>query len=154
MKNIFKLLFVVLTMTLSLSSCRDNAEIPDHGPIVHPQEDVQGTYTGEWTKTEAGSTNVETGSGSLVFAPSDINYVTNVTVSCPDLDLNLSSVANIAPGGEGYFFSNTVKTNGFGAEFSGSVKKSDNTVWLAFKKTVKVGIKSRTYTYTFNGKKQ
>lgn len=154
MKNIFKALFVAIAMTFSLSSCRDNAEIPDHGPVVHPQVDVQGTYNGDWTKSELGTENVETGIGSLVFTPSEENYVTNIQATCATLAIDQTSAANISPGGEGYFFSNTLAENGFGAVFRGSVKKSDNTVWLSYKKTIKQGIKSRTYIFTFNGTKQ
>lgn len=154
MKNIFKILFVATALTFSLTSCRDNAGIPDHGPVVHPQEDVKGTYNGDWTRSEVGTTDEIGGSGYLVFTPGDVNYVTSIAANCTDLEIDMESVANITPGGEGYFFNNTQATNGFGAVFSGSINKSDNTVWLSFKKTVKVGIKARTYIYTFNGKKQ
>lgn len=163
MKNILTVLFVALAMSFSLSSCRDNAEIPDHGPVTHPQEEVQGTYNGEWTRSEVGVDEIISDHGTLVFSPSEYNYVTSITatsvsldldVSTKDVDLSMTTLANITPGAEGYIFSNTQAVNGFGTVFSGSVKKSDNTVWLSFKKSVKSGIKTRTYTYTFNGTKQ
>ena len=163
MKNILTILFVAFAISFSLSSCRDNAGIPDHGPVTHPQEDVQGTYKGEWTRSEVGSDVILSDAGSLVFSPSEYNYVTSITASSESLDLDVSStvvdltitsLANITPGAEGYIFNNTETVNGFGAAFSGSIKKSDNTVWLSFKKSVKSGIKTRTYTYTFNGTKQ
>lgn len=153
MKNILKIFFVALAMTFSLSSCRDDAGIPDHGPVTHPQENVQGTYNGEWTRSEIGSDELISGVGSLVFTPGEYNYVTSITAKCAELEIDMTSVANVTPGGEGYFFTNTQAVNGFGAVFSGSIKKSDNTVWLSFKKTVKIGIKSRTYIYTFIGSK-
>ena len=65
----------------------------------------------------------------------------------------MSAVANIAPGGPGYMFSNVNKDgNGFGTEFSGRINKGDMSIYLTYKKTVKISaIKSATYTYTFNG---
>ena len=145
---------MALVMACTLSACRDNAEIPDHGPVVHPQEDAKGLYVGDWTIEEAGSPDVRILPGTMELTPSEYNNVTNVTVKCEEEKIDLTSGANITPGGEGYFIANGVKTNGFGAEFSGAVNKSDWSAWIRFKKTVKVGIKSRTYTYTFNGKRQ
>ena len=151
MKNIIKGLFLAATMIFSLSSCRDDAEIPDRGAVAHPQEDVKGTYTGTWTRQEFGTENVSTAAGTAEFAPTDANYVTDITIKCDEMSIDLTSVANITPGGEGYFFHNTVATNGFGAIFQGKINKSDMSVWISFKKTVREGRKTYTYIYDFNG---
>lgn len=151
MKNIVKGLILAATLVFSLSSCREDAEIPDRGSIAHPQDDVQGTYTGTWTRQEYGTDNVSTANGTAVFTPSDSNYVTDITISCAEMSIDFTSVANITPGGEGYMFHNPVATNGFGAIFQGTIKKSDMSVWLSFKKTVREGRKTYTYIYDFNG---
>ncbi|MDE6342346.1 MAG: hypothetical protein K2K93_08515 [Muribaculaceae bacterium] len=157
MKNIIKTLFMAVVMACTLTACRDNAEIPDHGPVVHPQEDAKGLYVGEWTIEEVGSPDVKTEPGTMELTPSEYNYVTIVNVKCEAQNIDLTSAANITPGGEGYLISNGSASNGFGekdAQFSGAVNKSNWSGWIRFKKNVKVGIKNRTYFYTFNGKRQ
>lgn len=145
---------MVVVMACTLPACRDNAEIPDHGPVVHPQEEAKGLYVGEWTKVEQGVENVETAPGTMELTPSEYNYVTNVAVKCEEFKLDLTSTANITPGGLGYQINNGVKTNGFGVEFAGGVNKSDMSGWIQFKQTVKVGLKNKVYIYSFNGKRQ
>lgn len=154
MKNIFKILLPVIAMVFSLSSCDGDAEIPDRGPVAHPQEETKGTYVGEWSRQEFGQDEIQYAQGSAVFAPGDANYITTITASCPDFAIDLTSNANITVGGEGYMFHNPVATNGFGAIFQGTIKKSDMSVWLSFKKTVKDGRKTKTYIYGFNGVRQ
>lgn len=153
MKKIFKCLFLAAAMTLSLASCGDEAEIPSTGPVAHPQEETVGTYTGTWSRQELGQETIVTAPGSAVFSSTEANYVTNIVIKCDELSIDLESVANISVGGPGYMFHNTLATNGFGAIFSGTVSKAGE-VTLSFKKTVKEGRKSYTYTYTFNGSKQ
>lgn len=156
MKNIFKILLPAVAMIFSLSSCDGDAEIPDRGPVAHPQEETKGIYTGEWTRSyeENLETISATSAGTAEFIPGDANYVTSIAISCAEFDIDLQSNANISLGGEGYMFHNTVNTNGFGAVFQGTIRKSDMSVWLTYKKTVKEGRKSVTYTYVFNGKRQ
>ena len=159
MKNIIKAIFVAVAMTFSLSSCRDNASEPDHGPVTHPQEETKGTYVGEWSKTENGA-EVGTSEGKLELSPSDANYVTNLTASCTSLSLDMSFPANIFPGGEGYKFYNTeASSNNIGSELGGycmgDIKKSDNSIKVTIKYTLQVTkLKKRTDVYTFVGTKQ
>ena len=154
MKNIFKILFPAIAMILSLASCDGDAEIPDRGPVTNPQEMTKGTYTGDWSRQEFGTENFTYSSGTVELTPGDANYVTNISVSCPDFEIDLSAAANITPGGQGYMFHNPIATNGFGAIFQGTIRESDMSLWLTFKKTVKEGRKTITYIYTFNGVRQ
>lgn len=153
MKKIFKCLLLAAAMTVSFASCRDEAELPSTGPVAHPQEDTAGTYTGTWSRQEFGKEEITTATGSAVFTASQTNYVTNIAVTCADMNIALESAANITPGGPGYMFHNSLAANGFGAVFSGTVSKAGE-VNLSFKKSVKEGRKTYTYTYTFNGVKQ
>ncbi|MDE6017896.1 MAG: hypothetical protein K2G85_03680 [Muribaculaceae bacterium] len=161
MKNIIKAIFVAVAMTFSLSSCRDNASEPDHGPVTHPQEEAKGTYEGEWSKTENGN-EVGTSMGTLVLSPSDVNYVANLAASCPALSLDMSFPANIFPGGEGYRFYNTeagAGGNNIGSEQGGycmgAIKKSDNSISVTIKYTFNVTkLKKQTDVYTFVGTKK
>lgn len=154
MKNIFKYLFLTVAMAFSLASCDGDAEIPDRGPVAHPQEETQGTYTGEWTREEIGVEGISTTTGTAVLTPGTDNYVTNITISCPDFNIDMTSAANITPGAEGYMFHNPTSTNGFGAIFQGTITKKDMSIWLSYKKTVKEGRKNHTYIYNFYGIRQ
>lgn len=153
MKNIIKCLCLAFSLMLSMASCRDDAETPDRGPVTHPQEEVKGVYFGQWSRQQEGKDEISYASGTLEFTPAENNYVTNVIVKCSEFNIDMASVANIAPGGVGYMFSNVNKDgNGFGAIFYGTVDKSDMSVNISYKKTVKINpIKSATYVYTFNG---
>lgn len=145
---------MTFVMVCCLPACRDNAEIPDHGPVVHPQEEAKGIYTGEWTRTDEGTGIVTTASGTMELTPSEYNYVANVSVKCAEINLDLSAPANITPGGQGYQFSNPEKDNPLGAIFVGDIKKSDMSAFMTFRLTVKEGRKTYTYLYVFNGKRQ
>lgn len=154
MKNIFKTLFLSTAMIFALASCDGDAEIPDRGPVAHPQEETKGTYTGDWTREEVGVEGMTTTTGSASMTPGTDDYVTNIAISCPDFGIDMTSAANITPGGEGYMFHNPVATNGFGAIFQGTIKKEDMSIWLSYKKTIKEGRKNHTYIYNFYGKRQ
>lgn len=151
MKNLINVLSLAFLMVLSLSSCRNDAEIPSSGSVTHPQEDCKGVYMGEWSRQLVGEENFITASGTITFTPSTENYITDVNVKCQDLNLDLTSKANIAPGAEGYIFYNSLKDNGFGTIFSGKIDKADMRVNIQFKLSVKEGRKVYTYIYKFNG---
>ncbi len=145
---------MALVMVCCLPACRDNAEIPDHGPVVQPQEEAKGIYNGEWTRTDVKTGVVVTGAGTLEITPSEYNYVANISVKCDDMKLDRSAPANITPGGQGYQFSNPEASNSLGNIFIGDIKKSDMSAFMTFKITVKEGRASNTYLYVFNGKRQ
>lgn len=154
MKNIIKGMFLASVLALFLSACEKDAELPYSGPVTHPQEEVKGTYSGQWSREEVGKGEVLNNAGTVTFTPTDQNYVANIEVKCAEFNLDMTSITNIAPGAQGYIFYNTSSSNGFETIFSGDVKKADMSVNLSFKKTVKEGRKSYTYLYTFSGKRQ
>ncbi len=154
MKNLIKGMFIASVLALFLSACDKDADVPYSGPVTHPQEEEKSTYSGDWSRQEVGKEEVLLGKGTVTFTPAEDNYVTNIEVKCTDFSLDMSSIANIAPGAQGYIFYNTSSSNGFETIFSGDIKKTDMSVDLSFKKTVKEGRKSYTYLYTFNGVRQ
>lgn len=152
MKSIIKGLFMTLMMCVCLTSCRDDAELPDRGPVVHPEIETAGVYSGIWTRVNT-TTNVEdVVPGTMTLTAGDKAYVTEINIKADDIKLDLTSVANIAPGGPGYMYQNTMKTNPFGNIFSGNITK-DFEIDIFFKVTTKEGRKSITYRYSFKGKR-
>lgn len=147
-------MFLASLLALFLSACEKDAELAYSGPVTHPQEEVKGTYNGEWTRQELGKEDILTSSGTVTFTPGEENYVAYIGVECAQFDLSMTSITNIAPGAQGYIFYNTSSSNGFETIFRGDIKKADMSVDLSFKKTVKEGRKSYTYIYSFHGVRQ
>lgn len=135
---------------LAFISCSD-----DDGDSAYyttsPETETAGTYSGTWTQIEDGGDTI-TASGTLTFT-ADSAYVTVVSAECTDLEISYESVANIVYAGNRYVYSNMRSTNGFGTTFSGEISDS----WVAdinFSLTVKVGRKSYTYYYSFEGTRE
>ena len=148
------MLFLLAT-GLGFTSCGDD----DDNPISHsttPELESAGTYTGTWTKEQVGG-ETTTGNGTLTLSTTDnegktTKYITYVTVSCEELNLSKSSNANISYANDFYWFSNMNITNGFGTKFNGKVN-ADGSAVIAFTLVEKVGRKTYTYNYTFEGNK-
>ena len=154
-KIIYGMLFLLAT-GLGFTSCGDD---DDENPISHsttPEIESAGTYTGTRTKEQVGG-DITTGSGTLTLSATDAEgkttkYITYVTVSCDELKLSKSSNANISYANDFYWFSNMNVTNGFGTKFNGKVN-ADGSAVVAFTLVEKVGRKTYTFNYTFEGKK-
>lgn len=155
MKNIIKYLFITV-FSLGLASCSNDVEVPDHGPVGNPETAIVGTYTGTWTRSLTGTTpTVE--SGTITFTTVEgRNYVTNVHVECPALELDMESIANIINYSGGYMFYNQDSSNGFQNTFTGRVV--DGNATINFSKTDKYKNEkgkwvTSTFTYSFTGDK-
>ena len=142
MKNILKGLFFASLMCLIFTACRDDAETPNPGPAGHPEIETAGVYEGTWTRQQSGKEEIISAIGTLTFEAGEYAYVTNRTTA-----------ANIAPGGDGYMFHNTLNTNGFLGIFGGSISKA-GVASLKYQATVRDGRKTVTYIYTFDGEKK
>lgn len=154
-KIIYGMLFLLAT-GLGFTSCGDDDDV---NPISHsttPEIESAGTYTGTWTKEQVGG-DITTGSGTLTLSATDAEgkttkYITYVTVSSDELNLSKSSNANISYANDFYWFSNMNTTNGFGTKFNGKVN-ADGSAVIAFTLVEKVGRKTYTFNYTFEGNK-
>lgn len=146
-------LFLSAILAVSVSACREEVGLPDNGTPNNPEIATAGTYSGVWTRTST-TGEVITADGTMTLA-ADEQYVTVVTLSCPDIEEidGMHSRANIASNALGYAFLNRLSTNDFATTFNGAVTK-DNVASITFKKTVREGHKSTTYTYDFSGEKQ
>ena len=149
------MLFLLAT-GMGFTSCSDD---DDDITISHnstPEIESAGTYTGTWTKEQVGG-DITTGSGTLTLSATDAEgkttkYITYVTVSCDELKLSKSSNANISYANDFYWFSNMNTTNGFGTKFNGKVN-ADGSAVITFTLVEKVGRKTYTFNYTFEGNK-
>ena len=153
MKNILKGLFFASLMCLIFTACRDDAETPNPGPAGHPEIETAGVYEGTWTRQQSGKEEIISAIGTLTFEAGEYAYVTNITGKCPEIEFDRTTAANIAPGGDGYMFHNTLNTNGFLGIFGGSISKA-GVASLKYQATVRDGRKTVTYIYTFDGEKK
>ena len=156
MKKIICGMLFLLATGMGFTSCSDD---DDDITISHnstPEIESAGTYTGTWTKEQVGG-ETTTGYGSLVLSATDAEgksekYITYVTVSAADLNLDKSSNANISYANDFYWFSNMNTTNGFGTKFSGKIN-ADGSATISFSLTEKQGRKTYVFNYSFTGKK-
>ena len=149
------MLFLLAT-GMGFTSCSDDDEDITISHSTTPEIASAGTYSGTWTKEKVGG-ETTTASGTLVLAATDAEgksekYITYVTVSSAELKLEKSSNANISYANDFYWFSNMNTTNGFGTKFSGKIN-ADGSATIAFTLVERVGRKTYTFNYTFEGKK-
>ena len=116
------------------------------------EQATAGTYSGTWTRTSDEGT--ETFSGTVTLAATSEKGKTNVTFSCPDADLNATSIANVWNAKNDFQFMNQTVSdaNGLGVAFSGFISEA-GVLNTAFTTSQKVGRKTVSYTYDFTGNK-
>ena len=146
----------LLAAGMGFTSCSDDDDDITISHNTTPEIESAGTYTGTWTKEQVGG-DITTGSGTLTLSATDAEgkttkYITYVTVSCDELKLSKSSNANISYANDFYWFSNMNTTNGFGTKFNGKVN-ADGSAVITFTLVEKVGRKTYTFNYTFEGNK-
>ena len=156
MKKIFFGMLFLLAAGMGFTSCSDDDDDITISHNTTPEIESAGTYTGTWTKEQVGG-DITTGSGTLTLSATDAEgkttkYITYVTVSCDELKLSKSSNANISYANDFYWFSNMNTTNGFGTKFNGKVN-ADGSAVITFTLVEKVGRKTYTFNYTFEGNK-
>ena len=156
MKKIICGMLFLLATGMGFTSCSDDDEDITISHSTTPEIASAGTYSGTWTKEKVGG-ETTTASGTLVLAATDAEgksekYITYVTVSSAELKLEKSSNANISYANDFYWFSNMNTTNGFGTKFSGKIN-ADGSATIAFTLVERVGRKTYTFNYTFEGKK-
>ena len=149
------MLFLLAT-GMGFTSCSDDDEDITISHSTTPEIASAGTYSGTWTKEQVGG-ETTTAPGTLVLAATDAEgksekYITYVTVSSAELKLEKSSNANISYANDFYWFSNMNTTNGFGTKFSGKIN-ADGSATIAFTLVERVGRKTYTFNYSFEGKK-
>jgi hypothetical protein len=154
-----KILFAALAFAcvgFGFTACDDD---DDDAVYIYsePIEQVAGTYEGTWTRVLENDTTVAEGTIELAAyedSTRETKYLATVNVpKCSDVNLDaMSSIANLVQAGQyGFSLVNVSSENGFGTSFRGRVQ--DEQFTLNFNKTVKVGRKAYTYSFTFVGTK-
>lgn len=143
---------MALMMCVCFTSCRDDAEMPDSGPVMHPEVETAGVYSGIWTRVNTTTEAEEVVPGTITLKATDDVYITEINVKAEDLNLDLTALANIAPGGSGYMYQNPMPSNPIGNIFSGNITK-DFEIDIFFKISIKEGRKTTTYRYSFKGQR-
>jgi hypothetical protein len=155
-----KILFAALAFAcvgFGFTACDDDDDDPVY-IYSEPIEQVAGTYKGTWTSILDKDTIVADGTIEIAAyedSTRETKYLANVNVpECSAVNLDaMSSVANLVQAGQyGFTLSNVSAENGFATSFRGRVTEEGHFT-LNFNKTVKVGRKSYTYAFTFEGDK-
>ena len=151
MKRFIFSAITMLTLGCTILSCssKDDESINYSSSA---EQGSAGTYSGTWTRT--GDEGTETFSGSMTLAAGSQNGVTNVTFTCPEAELNATSVANVWHSNYGYQFLNQTASsaNGLGVAFAGRIDETGN-IAASFTISQKVGRKNYEFKYEFIGKK-
>lgn len=149
MKTIIKSLFLLL-LCLPAVSCQDKVGYPEPGPQGNPEKQIEGTYSGIWTRTFNGEAT--TAPGSITFTPGDRNFVSNVVLNCTDFSLDYTTLANVVNNSAGFvYYNQEAKENGLGATYTGRI--IDGVATIKFTINVKEGRVNKLYDYTFTGEK-
>jgi len=152
MKRFIYSIVALFTLGCTFVSCGDDNDDPVINYDTTAAQGSAGTYSGTWTRTGDDGTSEYAGTITLAAA-SDAN-ATNVTFSCPEADLNATSLANVWHSNYGFqFYNQTVSSaNGLGVAFSGRIDESGNLI-SSFTLSQKVGRKNYEFKYEFIGKK-
>ncbi len=152
MKKILYLMMAVVALGFGFTAVSCNDDDDDVTFSTSPEVGSAGTYSGTYTMTEDGTTDTTYAAGTVVLS-AESAYISNVAFTSADLDLDVSSTANISHANDGYVFSNPSSSNGVGAAFSGRID-GNGTIETYFQLVVTVNRKAHTYIYIFNGSKQ
>lgn len=152
MKKIFYSIMAAVALSLTLTACGSDGD-ESYNYSTTAEQATAGTYAGTWTRTSDDGTQ-ETFSGTVTLAATSEKGKTNVTFSCPDADLNATSIANVWNAKNDFQFMNQTVSdaNGLGVAFSGFISEA-GVLNTAFTISQKVGRKTVSYTYDFTGNK-
>ena len=152
MKRFIFSVIAMLTLGCTLVSCSSSNDDESINYSSSAEQGSAGTYSGTWTRT--GDDGTTSYSGTMTLAAGSQTGVTNVTFSCPEANLNATSVANVWHSNYGYqFFNQTASdANGLGSSFSGRIDEAGN-IAASFTISQKVGRKNYEFKYEFIGKK-
>lgn len=140
-------------MVCCLASCKEDVGLVDPGTPTNPEKAIEGVYSGVLTRTVRTTGASESADAVLTIVPTDERYVANITISCPDFDVNLSSVANVLPTQSDYSYFNNLAGNTLGTLFTGTVSKEVKDATLGYSLTIREGRKTTTYDFLFEGTK-
>ena len=152
MKRFIYSVVAMLALSCTFVACGDDNDDPSINYDKTAAQGSAGTYSGTWTRT--GDARSETFSGTVTLVAGNGANVTSVTFSCPETNLEATSVANVWHANYGYQFVNQTLSNenGLGATFAGRIDES-GALNASFTVSQRVGRQNIEYGYEFLGKK-
>ncbi len=164
MKKFLYFLFAVLALSCTFVACSDDDDDDAAAITGNPAPAAAGTYVGTWTIE--GDVDTVTTSGTITVAATDSAYTADFTfvadevsmyvtaTSTSSISLDATSVSNITYAGSTsrFMYQNGSENNGLGTAFAGIIE--DGSITSYFTITQKVGRKSYTFKYNFEGTKQ
>lgn len=155
MKKFLFSIFAIAALTCTLVACGSDDNDKSYNQTGSPATASAATYSGTWTRSTSDGTP-ETATGTITLVAGDNDYTTSMSFVCSQFDLNSTSIANITWANDGFVFNQDVidnnPSNGLGAKFSGHI--TNGIITTKFSLTKKVGRKTTTYYFSFEGAKQ
>lgn len=149
MNKILKSLLLIALMAITMTGCREDAELADTGAQGNPEKEVIGTYNGTFfVSLEENTTEYE---GSITITETGRN-IGMMHISCPGRKIDVDVAVNIMKQNPNYRFYNEINTNPLGASFAGAITP-DGTISMNFKKVERQGRTSYVFYYEFDGKR-
>lgn len=128
--------------------------VTGHNPAENdPAAALHGkSYEGLMVRSLEGASDTLEAVMSIVDSDSINGHCIDVTVSCPGLGVDGTSVANVASEDEhGYVFYNTSTANGLEATTGFRGRVAGDIATISFVKSVKAGFKKKDYSFSFQG---
>lgn len=152
MNKILNLLLALLM--ISFVSCREDADTPDTGAVIHPEKEAAGTYSGTWEVFKGEDKELQASyPGTITIAPSEYAYVCSVTTTCDGYaEIGGTGAANILKQSRAYKFYNETTTNGLGSVFQGAIDFNGDAS-MSYSKAVKSGRVTTMFYFEFVGHK-
>lgn len=151
-KFLYSILASLICCTIFVACDDDDDDSSSIGASVTPETAAEGTYTGTWTliTTVSSTSDTAQAAGTIVVTP-DSAYVADFNFVCEEIELDMTSNANISYAGSTskFYYHNSSSTNGLETSFAGQLDNSTMTGTAMFSITQKSGRVETTYTYRF-----
>ena len=152
-----KLLYIILCIgLLGLWSCNQDEAYDVFNPTTTsgtlPEDVVQGTYAGTFTRVSSSET--ASAAGVLSLVPADTAYCVNVHFYSEEFNLDHEVRLNmISRANDTYAFEVNDITNSLAAKIFGTIDANRN-IECEFTYKQRVGRRTTLFNYTFQGSKQ
>lgn len=151
-----KLLYIFLALAVAsftLTACGDDDDNDNGITFTNtPEKDAAGVYQGYFTRQRGGTTTVDTAAGTMEIIPTDSAYFADFHFVSTPFNLDVKSVANISHADRGYVFYNNLPANPVGSAWAGRIN-NEGTMNLTFQIRQRVGRRTYTFNYTFEGQR-
>ena len=148
-KYIFSMI-AMLAVCAGFTACGSDDDDPQYSHSQSPSVEMQGVYTGTFTRVQSNDPNAqpESAEGTMAIIPGENGYVAYVTFECSDLDISAQKLVNITFANDGALFSNNKDESAILGNIYGSGQTE-----VSFALKIRKGWNTRPYAVTFSGVK-